>query len=80
MQFCHMLFGFKRLICTAKETYHSVKVNTYNSPHKTKQLLYTGMLQYPLLITCPNKASDYLYNKKKLTCTATLLPESKVTE
>ncbi len=55
------------------------KATQKNSLHRNKQLLYTGMLQYPLPITCL-KASDYLYNKGEIDMNLNLVTKSKVTE
>ena len=48
---------------TAKETCHLSKATHKNSTDENIHYLYTVVLQYPLLITCP-KASDCLYNKE----------------
>ncbi len=50
-----------------------------NSTNQNNKFLYTGMLQYPLPITCP-KTSDYLYNKGEFDMNLNLVTESKVTE
>ncbi len=50
-----------------------------NSTNKNKQVLYTGMKQYPLLITC-KKAGDYLYNKEDIDMHGNLVTESNITE
>ncbi len=53
------------------------KATSKNSNNKNKQFLYTGMLQYPLLITC-QKASDYII--EEIGMNSNLVTESKVTE
>ena len=50
------------------------KATRKKSTNKNQQFLYTGMLQYPLLITWP-KASDYLYNKEEIDMNSNLVTE-----
>ena len=53
-----------------------IKIN----PIGIKKKLYTGMLQYSVLITCPI-VSDYLYNKEEIDdMHSNSVAESKVTE